>query len=124
MLRLLLVEPDKTMGQTYLKYFQELGYQVSWAQTSEQALEVIDSEMPNIIILELQIPVHNGLELLYEIRSYSDWEPIKIIINTSVKEFKLKQSMVYKQLKISKYLYKPDTGLEKLKLAIESIATD
>lgn len=123
MQNLLFVEPDKSLGQTYKKYFTDQDYKVEWVQSSDQALESLDKSLPDLIVIELQIPAHNGLELIYEIRSYSDWRNLKILINSTVAESKLAKSPVYKQLGIVKYIGKSDSTLEDLSVAIKTVLT-
>ncbi|MCA9344356.1 response regulator [Candidatus Saccharibacteria bacterium] len=123
MIKVLFVEPDRSLGEIYLKYFTKLGYQVKWAQSSNSALEFIDNFNPDLIVLELQMTSHNGLELMYEIRSYPDWGNIKIMLNTSVKETMLKKSPTYKQLGVGKYTYKPNTTLQEMAVSIEALVT-
>lgn len=117
------MEPDQSLGKVYSKYFSQLGYLVKWSQSSNDALDYIDDFNPDLIVLELQMTSHNGLELMYEIRSYPDWNNIKIMLNTSVKETMLKKSPTYRQLRVAKYIYKPSTTLQEMAVSIESLIT-
>ncbi len=123
MKKILIVEPDNELGKQYQSLVIGQGYQAKLAQSSDDALSLIDSYSPDVVVLELQMIEHNGLELLYELRSYVDWDDIKIVLNTSVKQSLLKKSPVYSRLNIAKYLYKPDTPPSKLLSAIESVVS-
>lgn len=114
MVKILFVEPDKSLGLVYKKYFSEMKYSVGWEQSADDAIKSIDKNCPDILVLELQITNHNGLELLYEVRSYPEWNDIKIILYTNIPESRLLKSPVYKLLNIHKYLYKPSSTLTEL----------
>ena len=71
---------------------------------------------PDIVIVELQLVDHSGIEFLYEFRSYVDWQQIPVIILTNVpeSEFAGSQSLLRDDLNVQAYLYKPLTSLQKL----------
>jgi len=85
------------------------------AQTAQKAISMIDELKPSVIILELQLSGHSGIEFLHEFRSYEDWTNIRVIIHSSVPKTSLNlNSRIWKQLGIDKYLYKATTSLDRL----------
>jgi DNA-binding response OmpR family regulator len=81
----------------------------------QEAVDEIDILRPDIIILELQLTSHNGYEFLYELRSYSEWDSIPVLIHSMVPEDSLDLNPITKsELGITGYLYKPGTSLGKL----------
>lgn len=75
-----------------------------------------DQIRPDIVVLELQLIEHSGIEFLYEFRSYSDWRNIPVIVHSHVpaQEFGASEKLLSKHLGIGEYLYKPHTTLNQL----------
>ena len=82
MATILVIEPDGMLGRTYCGALESQAHKVSLARTAQLAIECVDSQPPDVIVLELQLPAHNGLEFLYELRSYPEWARIPVIINS------------------------------------------
>jgi DNA-binding response OmpR family regulator len=83
-MKLLLVEPDRLLAGIYLEALSEADYEVIYAPNAQLAILVADQIRPDFIILELQLIEHSGIEFLYELRSYADWQsPANLIITMS-----------------------------------------
>lgn len=120
MANILLLEPDKILGSNYKKALVMAGHDVVWHSGSQAAINSVDKNIPDIIIVEPQIRRNNGIEFIYELRSYTDWQHIPVIILSLVPENVLGLSLILAaQLKIVDYLYKPQTSLEKLSRTVE-----
>ena len=119
--RILLVEPDQYLAVIYSSALQHNGHIVSIARTVAQSVNLLDAEKFDLMIIELKIAQHNGIELLYEMRSYVDWNNIRIIIHSSVPEQKMMTSKTMAQLDVDKYLFKPRTSLSELCENIDQI---
>lgn len=119
--RILLVEPDQYLSRLYSTALTHRGHAVIVARTVAQSVALLDSEQIDLMIIELQIAQHNGIELLYEMRSYVDWNKIRIIIHSSVPEQKMMTSKTIAQLDVDKYLFKPRTSLSELCENIDQI---
>ncbi|MCA9330181.1 response regulator [Candidatus Saccharibacteria bacterium] len=114
----LLIEPDKLLADVCSQFLVSAGHKVIWRQTAEQGINALDEQKINIVILEIQLAVHNGIEFLYEMRSYSEWLDIPVIAHTHasrIPEF----DNALKQLNVIKWLYKPQTSLELLAKTVD-----
>lgn len=120
-MQLLLIEPDVVLARTYSLALKKAGHSVKAVTNSQAAINSADKHTPDIVILELQLVTHSGIEFLYEFRSYPDWQSIPILIHTNVPEIELRDSwkQLTLQLGVSGYKYKPSTNLKNL---IDSIA--
>jgi DNA-binding response OmpR family regulator len=120
---ILFIEPDHILGNIYKDYFISKGFKVLVCNDGQRAINTIDKEKPDIIILELQLTAHNGFEFLYELRSYTEWFSIPVIVNTLIPKSRTKlDESSLKGLGVVGYLYKPATSLEKLSSYIENHA--
>ena len=119
-MNILLIEPDKLLAKTYQKALQKSGYKVRCCSDVQTAIDLIDHKLPDVILLEIQQNNHNGIEFLYELRSYPEWQLIPIIIASIIPEHDIGLSeYIKKQLNIKNYYYKPRLSLNKLVQAVE-----
>lgn len=124
-MKILLVEPDVVLANIYQKSLESSGHHVRVSATGQQAIDLMDHDIPDVIILEIQLAGHNGIEFLYEMRSYGEWleTPVIVLSNVPQSEFRDSHEVLIKYLKISQYLYKPATSLDKLLGVLESLET-
>jgi len=69
---LLLVEDEPKVQASNKRVLERRGYRLKQAYTLAQAREIIADELPAAIVLDLQLPDGNGLDLLKEIRQTSN----------------------------------------------------
>lgn len=119
-MNILLLEPDGILGKTYAKALREKGHKVSWCRDSQSAIQSSDKDRPDVIVAELQLARHNGVEFLYELRSYSDWQDIPVIVLSHVPSLSGTQATL-RHLNVKDYLYKPRTKLQDLVRAVNQV---
>ncbi len=118
----LLVEPDLILAETFCVALQNAGFATLNVQTAQAAITALDAYKPKLIILELQLKSHNGIEFLYELRSYPDLQPIPVVLLTFISASAIALTKQQQErLNIHDYLYKPHTSLEKLTKICEGI---
>lgn len=116
--RILLVEPDRVLANTYASALEAAGHSVNWVTDAQSAIVAADSK-PDLLITELQLIRHNGIELLYELRSYTDLLDLPVIIHSSVPEFEFRLHPQAKMFKIHAYLHKTSTPLSHFVKSVE-----
>lgn len=120
-MHILLIEPDILQARAYRTAISRDGHTVAHAATAQQAVGLADERVPDVVVLELQLPSHNGIEFLYEFRSYSEWMNIPVIIHTFVPTRELNGAATLKrQLGVQHILYKPATTLATLCSAVSA----
>lgn len=117
----LLIEPDTILGEIYEKAFTVKGYEVKHVFGAQDAVIAADDKNPDIVLCELQLVGHSGIEFLYEFRSYTDWQMVPVIVLSTVPpiEFSGSQNGLKEQLGIDAYLYKPTTTLAQILRTID-----
>jgi two-component system KDP operon response regulator KdpE len=60
------------------------GYEVLTAINGEEALEVVKMNTPDIMLLDIRLPVKDGFEVLQELRTFSSMPVIAFSANSSV----------------------------------------
>lgn len=86
-MKILVVEDDQMIREGICEYLSEFGYSVIEASDGSEALDSF-SESVNLVILDIQIPFINGLDVLKEIRKKSNL-PILILTAFSDEDYKI-----------------------------------
>jgi len=68
-INLLLADDDPAMTRVLAKWLNRAGYNVRLASDGYQALDMIESDCPDVLITDWNMPVINGLELCRRVRS-------------------------------------------------------
>ena len=71
-MRLLIVEDEKQICDMVAKSLYDSGYEVDTCYDGEDALEYILAENYDLIVLDLNLPGMDGMEILKELRKYND----------------------------------------------------
>jgi CheY-like chemotaxis protein len=80
--KILLVEPNKILRERYAFALGRQGYDVACAKTAQQAIALADADMPALVILDVHLAEHGGVEFLYEFKSYPEWQAVPVIVLT------------------------------------------
>ena len=83
MKRILIVEDKATSRELLRTVLEKLGYVVVEAQDGGEALQKLHETPPDLVLLDLQIPIHNGFEVLREIRSDNRLASIPVVALTA-----------------------------------------
>lgn len=115
-MHILLIEPDAVLARTYQSALQTEGHSVAHATGAQQAIIVADDQTPDLVILELQLPSHNGIAFLQEFQSYSDWADVPVIFHTYVpaRTNGDAHKIMRHEYGVEHWLYKPQTTLAQL----------
>jgi two-component system, OmpR family, response regulator ResD len=81
--KIAIIEDDQAISQMYRIKFEAEEYTVETAENGELGLELIESMRPDIILLDLMMPVMAGEEMLAKLRATEWGKDIKVIILTN-----------------------------------------
>jgi CheY-like chemotaxis protein len=79
----LLVDDDAAFRQVTRAMLEKEGWSVSEAENGAAALKSMEAHRPNVIFLDLIMPVMNGFEFAAAVRQHPEWRSIPIIVITS-----------------------------------------
>jgi len=122
-MKILFIEPDHILAANYQMALEQFGHQIDWQTDAQAAITAIDENLPDVIVLEIQMPLHNGIEFLYEFHSYPEWQHIPVIVLSlaPAEEFSDGAELL-SRLGVRKYLYKPQAKLSDLCKAVERLS--
>ncbi|KIU51296.1 MULTISPECIES: response regulator transcription factor [Bradyrhizobium] len=78
-MRVLLVEDDRMIGAAVVEALRDAAYAVDWVRDGDLAVEASRSETYDIALLDLGLPVTDGLDVLKTIRTDSTRLPVIIL---------------------------------------------
>lgn len=78
-MRLLLVEDDKIIGSSLKKALEKHAYGVDWLQDGEAALAALQDSSFEAVILDINLPRMNGLDVLKTLRQKKNMLPILLL---------------------------------------------
>ena len=79
-MKILIVEDDKGISDFIVPELEHEGYTICLAETGRKALDMFESEKPDLILLDIMLPELNGLEVLRRIRAVST---VPVILETA-----------------------------------------
>jgi DNA-binding response OmpR family regulator len=69
--RVLVVDDEPMVREVLARYLEQAGFDVSTAEDGEQALSVFGSEQPDLVLLDLMLPLIDGFEVFRQMRAGS-----------------------------------------------------
>jgi DNA-binding response OmpR family regulator len=85
-MKVAIIEDDTAISQMYRIKFETEGYKVETAENGKIGLELIESQKPDIVLLDLMMPEMGGEEMLTKLRATSWGKNMKVIILTNMGE--------------------------------------
>jgi DNA-binding response OmpR family regulator len=76
--RVLVVDDEPTVREVVVGYLRRDGHQVSEAADGPTALQLLESEPPDLVVLDMMLPGVNGLDILRRIRATGDMPVIML----------------------------------------------
>ncbi len=83
MKRILIVDDKATSRELLRTVLERQGYAILEADDGEKALQKARIENPDLILLDLQMPIRNGYEVLRELRQDARYAALPIIAITA-----------------------------------------
>ncbi|MDI6769310.1 MAG: response regulator [Anaerolineales bacterium] len=85
MLKVLLAEDDRTLVSLLKTLLSMEGFQViTLAGATSDILEVIRSEKPDIVLMDVFLGAENGIEILRKLRQMPDLSKMKVIMSSGM----------------------------------------
>jgi two-component system, OmpR family, response regulator ResD len=84
--RVLVVEDEPTLREVIAAYLEDAGYTVDQAETGVQALDKMRQTRPDVVVLDLLLPIMNAYELVPRMRSQPALAAIPVILFSAAQD--------------------------------------
>jgi DNA-binding NarL/FixJ family response regulator len=84
--RILIVEDETILREAYAIVLESHGFRVSTAANGQVALDALIAEMPDLILLDLLMPVMGGKQFLEESEILTKHPDVKVIVYSNISD--------------------------------------
>ncbi len=105
--KILIVDDDLDMIDLLQSQVKALGYDSIVAGDGKQAVDMATSQLPHLILMDIMLPVMDGLDATRQIRENPETSSIPILAVTAMASLKDKENCI--QSGCDNYLSKPFT---------------
>jgi len=119
MKKILLVEDDPFIVDIYNTQLTKNGFKIDVSNSAEMALEKVKSNLPDLMILDINLPKMDGWDCLKMVRADSATKNIKVIVISNRNREDFIDNI--KQLGVIEYFLKVETTPEEMTNAVKEI---
>ena len=98
------IEDDQDLQFIYKLKLEREGFTVQTASNGEEGLQVAETFQPDIILLDLMMPVMNGTEMLARLRAQSWGSDVRVVVLTNISKDEAPQALRF--LHVDRYIVK------------------
>jgi DNA-binding response OmpR family regulator len=82
--KVLIVDDEPSIIVPLQFLMEQNGYETSVAFSGEEAMETVAASHPNLILLDIMLPIIDGFEVCQRVRENPEWNDIRIILLTAM----------------------------------------
>lgn len=117
--KLVIIEDDRWLSESYGRIIRSAGYEVFVATDADEAIDCIDSRHPDVIMLDMLLKRTTGMALLHELQSHTDLSQIPVVVISSMAEHLNPRELAY--YGVQKVLDKETMTPDEMLRAIEEV---
>lgn len=119
--RILLVEDDPHAAATLREMLEHAGYKVRWLHEANGALEILENDPPDLLLLDLELPGVHGEDLLHELDAAGAPDfPTVVVSGMRPEDAAVKMALSYPRVR--GYVRKPALAAELLGTVDEALS--
>lgn len=103
-IKIAVVEDDQPIREMYAMKLRACGFAVSTAEDGQEGLALAKEFRPDLILLDLRMPVMDGVEMLKRLRAESWGQNILVIVLTNISHNEAPMDLRF--LRIERYIVK------------------
>ena len=81
--KIVLAEDEPQIARLIEFKLKKEGYDVTWKESGEEALKAIQADKPDLILLDIMMPVMDGYEVLRRLKEDENLKSIPVIMLTA-----------------------------------------
>ena len=117
MKKILVADDEEGIRVLYKEEFEEEGYEVKLAANGKETLELLNTFLPDLIILDIKMPDINGIEILQQVRE--KFRNLPVVLSSAYPEYQQNLATWASDAYVVK-----SSNLENLKATVKKIIGD
>jgi DNA-binding NtrC family response regulator len=85
-MKIMVIDDEGIVLESCRRVLEPEGYELLLARSADEALAVIDVEMPSLILLDLKMPVHDGIYFMKTLKERGVYVPVVAMTGYSTVE--------------------------------------
>lgn len=110
MKKILVAEDDQFLANAYRVKLTKAGFEVQMARDGQEALTALQTFTPDLILLDLIMPVKDGFTTLQELKANPAWQQIPVIVASNLGQTEDMEKS--RQLGAADFVIKSDLSLD------------
>jgi two-component system alkaline phosphatase synthesis response regulator PhoP len=82
--KILIVDDEPSIIVALQFLMEQNGYETLVAFSGEEAMEAVAQHRPDLILLDIMLPVVDGFEVCQRVREKAEWKDIRIVLVTAL----------------------------------------
>jgi len=115
----LVVDDHMEIRLIFSRYLRDAGYVVYTAKDGKDALAAVDQHRPDLVLLDVFMPVMNGAQFLEQLRQSPLHQGTPVVLLSAVPDSP--EAEYARSLGVSKFLRKGDFNLDELGAAVKHV---
>jgi len=103
--KILVVDDEPDILKIVTFRLEKTGYEVKTASNGREAFDLMQKEKPDLLLLDLRLPVMSGYEVCKQMKSDENLKDVPIILLTASSSASIEQKT--KEFKADDYMIKP-----------------
>jgi DNA-binding response OmpR family regulator len=111
--KILIVEDEKRLAEALEIKFKHAGFDVIKAENGQIGLDLIISQNPHIVLLDLMMPVMDGKTMLKKLREFPQYKSLPVIVLTNAGDVEnMRETQLY--FSASAFMIKSNTSPDEI----------
>jgi CheY-like chemotaxis protein len=119
---ILIVDDDADSREAVARYLVKAGHTIRTARNGRDALLAISTTMPDVIVLDAQMPQMTGVEFLEVVRGYLRWSTLPVVLLTAYPQGPHIERA--RELEVKRVFLKANFEMADLLRCVERLAAD
>lgn len=86
MKKILVAEDDKFLANAYRVKLNKLNYDIRIVGNGDEVIKAVTEYAPDLIILDLLMPIRDGFSALTELKGNEQWKKIPVIVASNLSQ--------------------------------------
>ena len=82
--KILVVDDEESVAFLLRRHMAAAGYDTAYAANGEEALQLIEQELPDLVLLDIMMPEMNGFEVCRYLRDHERTKKLPVIMVTAL----------------------------------------